>query len=152
VKGWREEQMPISGKDWDIKHFVVRGRSMRWHATTLQQANAPGALGLFCFTRYQMPHYFLREPGKTVRVPGAVGKYVVLSQRRRRVLRYNRHARTLTLPAILRPPLLTERGLVLCSGFPPSVSVVYKRHMLTYRDIPEEVAGIAAEILRQDFL
>ena len=152
VKSWIEEQMPTIGKDWDVKHFVVKGRSMRWRETTVQEANAPGAQGLFCFTRYQMPQYFLRERNKTVRLPGAVGKYVVLSRRQRRVLRYDRRARTLILPALLRPPLLTERGLVLCSGFPPSVSVVYKRRMLTYRDIPEEVAGIAAEILRQDFL
>jgi hypothetical protein len=152
VKDWREEQLPASGKDWDVKQFVVKGRSMRWYETTVQEANAPGAQGLFCFTRYQMPRYFLRQPSKTVSLPGAVGKYVVLSQRQRRVLRYDRRARTLTLPAILRPPMLTERGLVLCSGFPPSVSLVYKRRMLTYRNIPEEVAGMAAEILRQDFL
>jgi len=51
-------------------------------------------------------------------LPGAVGKYVVLLQRQRRVLRYDRRSHTLTVPAILRPPLLTERGLILCSGFP----------------------------------
>jgi len=94
VKDWREEQMPASGKDWDVKHFVVKGRSMRWDETTVQRANAPSAQGLFCFTLYQMPQYFLREPSKTVRLPGAVGKYVVLAQRKRCVLRYDRRART----------------------------------------------------------
>jgi hypothetical protein len=152
VKDLREEQMPTSGKDWDVKLFAVKGRSIRWQETTIQEANAVGAQGLFCFTLYQIPQYFLRERNKTVRLPGAVGKYIFLAQRQRRVLRYDRCARTLTVPAIMRPPLLTERGLVLCSGFPPSVSVVHKRRMLTYRDIPEEVAGMAAEILRQDFV
>ena len=80
------------------------------------------AQGLFCFTLFQTPQYFLREGGETVRLPGAVGKYWVLSRRQRRVLRYNRAERCLTLPAIFRPPLLTERALVLCSGFPPSFS------------------------------
>ena len=28
----------------------------------------------------------------------------------------------------------------------------YGRRMLTYRDIPDEVAGMTAEILRQDFV
>ena len=125
---------------------------MRWHAATIQQANAPGAQGLFRFTRYQTPQYFLREGRKTVSLPGAVGKYVVLLQRQRRVLRYDRRSHTLTVPAILRPPLLTERGLILCSGFPPALSMVHGRRMLTYRDIPDEVAGMTAEILRQDFL
>jgi len=152
TKDWREEPMPVSGKDWNVKQFIVKGKSMRWHAATIQEANASRAQGLFCFTRYQMPRYFLRDGRKTVSLPGAVGKYVFLSQRRRGVLRYDRRGRILTVPAVLRPPLLTERGLILCSGFPPSVSVAHKRRMLTYRNIPEEVAGMAAEILRQDFL
>jgi hypothetical protein len=67
-------------------------------------------------------------------------------------MRYNRAERRLTLPAIFRPPLLTERALVLCSGFPPLFDVVYGRPRLTYCDVPEEVAGLAAEVLRQDLL
>ena len=125
---------------------------MKWHPTTLREANSPAAQGLFCFTRFQMPQYFLREGRETIKVPGAIGKYRVLSRRRRRVLRYDREERTLTLPAIFRPPLLTERALILCSGFPPSLSVLYGRPRLTYRDIPEEVAAMTAEVLRQDLL
>jgi len=52
----------------------------------------------------------------------------------------------------IRPPLLTERALVLCSGFPPLFDVVYGRPRLTYCDVPEEVAGLAAEVLRHDLL
>lgn len=149
---WRREALPASGKDWDVKRFSVKGRTMKWEKISVQDANAPGTEGLFCFTRYQVPQYFLREGRETIRLPGAVGKYRVLSRRRRRVLRYDSQARRLKLPAILRPPLLTERGLILCSGFPPSLGVAYGRRTLTYGDIPEEVAGMTAEILGQDFL
>jgi hypothetical protein len=152
IKGWRREALPIAGKDWDVKQFIIERKVMKWRAITLQAANAAGAQGLFCFTRFQMPQYFLREGRETIRLPGAIGKYLVLSRRQRRVLRYDRQERRLTLPAIFRPPLLTERALILCSGFPPSLSVVRSRPILTYRDIPEEVAGMTAEVLRQGFV
>jgi hypothetical protein len=150
VQGWRREPFPQAGLDWDVKQFIIERKVMKWQTVTLQEANVPSAQGLFRFTRFQMPQYFLREADETVRVPGAVGKYRMLSQRRRRALRYDRRAKCLTVPAILRPPLLTERALILCSGFPPALGLTYKRPMLTYRDIPEEVAGITAEKLRQD--
>jgi hypothetical protein len=152
IKGWRREPLPTAGKDWEVKKFVIERRVMKWQPVTIREANSADAQGLFCFTRYQMPQYFLREGRETIKLPGAIGKYRVLSGRRRRVLRYKREERALTLPAIFRPPLLTERALVLCSGFPPSLSVVYGQPNLTYRDIPEEVAGMAAEVLRQDLL
>jgi hypothetical protein len=125
---------------------------MKWHPVTLQEANAPGATGLFCFTRFQIPQYFLREGAETVRLSGAIGKYRILSQHRRRVLNYKRKERQMTVPAIFRPPVLTERALVLCSGFPPSVNTVRGRPWLTYKDVPEDVAGMVAEVLRQDLL
>jgi hypothetical protein len=149
-EGWRREPLPAAGNDWDVKQFIIEKKTMKWRKITLQDANSHHAHGLFCFTRFQMPHYFLREGRETIKVPGAIGKYWVISRQKRRVLRYDRQALRLTLPAILRPPLLTERALILCSGFPPSLSFVYKRPTLTYRDIPEEVAGITAEVLRQD--
>jgi hypothetical protein len=152
IKGWRREPLPLAGKEWDVKQFIIERKVMKWRKITLQEANAPGAQGLFCFTRFQMPQYFMREGLETMRLPGAIGKYRLLSVRRRRVLRYDRHERQLTLPAIFRPPLLTERALILCSGFPPSFNVVYNRARLTYHDIPEEVAGMTAEILRQDLI
>lgn len=152
VKGWRREALPSAGKEWEVKQFIIERRAIKWRTITLQEANAPDAQGLFCFTRYQSPQYFLREGRETMRLPGAVGKYRVLSRRRRRVLRYDRHEQSLTLPAILRPPLLTERALILCSGFPASLSIVHNRPTLTYRDIPEEVTGMVGEVLRQGIL
>jgi hypothetical protein len=150
--GLRLESLPVAGREWDVRHFIIQGRVMKWNSVTLKEANGPDAQGLFCFTRFQIPQYFLREGRETMRLPGAIGKFRVLARRGRRVLKYDRKERCLSLPAICRPPLLLERALILCSGFPASFSVVRNRPILTYRDIPEEVAGIAAEILRQDFL
>jgi hypothetical protein len=152
IKGWNRAPMPIAGKDWDVKQFVVERKTMKWRTITLQDANAPGVEGLFRITRFQRPEYFLREGRETIKLPGAVAKYYTLFRLRRRVLKYDRKERSLTLLAIFRPPLLTERGLILCSGFPPSLSEVRGRPTLTYRDIPEEVAGMTAEVLRQDLL
>jgi hypothetical protein len=149
-EGWRRESLPAAGKDWDVRQFVVERKTMKWRPTTLLEANSHDAQGLFCFTRFQTPQYYIRLDSETVRTPGAIGKYWILSRRRRRILRYDHNTLRLTLPAILRPPLLTERALILCSGFPPILSFIYKRPMLTYRDVSEEVAGMTAEVLRQD--
>ncbi len=152
IRGWKRAPLPTAGNDWDVKQFVIEKKKMRWQTITLQEANAHDAQGLFRFTLFQTPQYFLREGRETMKLPGPVGKYHMLFRRKRRVLKYDRREQRLSLPAIFRPPLLTERALILCSGFPPSFSVVRGRPTLTYRDVPEEVAGMTAEILRQDFL
>jgi hypothetical protein len=85
-------------------------------------------------------------------MPGAIAKYWLLARWRRRVLKYDRNRMTLTLPAIFRPPLLTERALILCSGHLPVHNVAYNRSTLTYQNIPEEIAGMAAEILKQEII
>lgn len=152
LTGWHRDTLPNAGRDWEVKQFVIEKKVVRWRPLTIQEANAPGAQGLFRFTRYQIPHYFLREGNETIKISGAIGKYHVLSRRQRRVLKYSRKQCSLTLPAVYRPPLLTERALILCSGFPPAFSFVRERPTLEYRDIPEEVAGMTAEVLKQDFL
>jgi hypothetical protein len=53
---------------------------------------------------------------------------------------------------MVQPPLLTERALILCSGFPPLLSTARGLPYLTYRDIPEDIAGLAAEVLKQDLI
>ena len=149
---WPKEALPITGKEWDVKQLVRTGKTATWRTITLRDANAPGAEGLFCFMRFQSPQYYLRADDETVRLPGAVGKYWLLSRWRRRILKYDRLRMTLTLPAIFRPPLLVERALILCSGYPPTHNVAYNRSTLTYQNIPEEIAGIAAELLKQDII
>jgi hypothetical protein len=152
IKNRPHESVPISGREWEVKQFMIEKRIMKWRTATVQEANAASAQGLFCFIRFQSPQYFLRHGRETIRVPGAIGKYFVLSHRRKRVLRYDRKKKLLSLPAICRPPLLTERALILCSGFPAMVSLSRDQPILTYQDIPEEVAGMTAEVLNQDFL
>jgi hypothetical protein len=150
AKKWPRQALPTGGKDWEVKQLIIERRTMKWRSVTPQEANAPNAEGLFRFSRFQTPEYFLREGRETIKLPGAIGKYFVLFRYKRCVLRYNRQDRSLSVPALFRPPLLTERALILCSGMPPSLSVAYGRSRLTYRDIPEEVAGLAAEVLGQD--
>lgn len=152
LAAFRHEPLPASGKEWNVQHLIIERRTAKWQNITLQEANAAGAQGLFRFSRYQVPKYYLREDRETLALPDAVGKYHLLSRRGRRVLKYDRKQHSLTVPAIFRPPLLTERALILCSGFPPSVSDIRGRPMLTYREIPEEIAGMTAEILKQDLI
>lgn len=152
IAAFRREPLPASGKEWNVHRLVIERRKEKWEPVTLHQANAFGAQGLFRFMRYQTPQYYLREGRETFAVPGAAGKYHLLFGRGRRVLKYDRKQRALSVRAMFRPPLLTERALILCSGFPPSADEARGRPVLTYRDIPEEIAGIAAEILRQDLI
>jgi hypothetical protein len=147
---WHREALPSTGRDWEVREFVVKGRSMRWTPITLREAHRVGAEGLFRFSRFQTPQYFIRQGRDTIRIPGAIGKYYVLS--RKRVLSYDRRRKHLSLPAICRPPLLVERSLILCSGLAPSISTIYGRLKLTYQDVPEEIAGLAAEVLCQELL
>jgi hypothetical protein len=147
---WHREPLPSSGRDWEVREFAVKGRSMRWTPISLKKAHRVGAEGLFCFSRFQTPQYFIRQGRETIRIPGAIGKYYVLS--RKRVLSYDRRQKLFSLPAICRPPLLVERSLILCSGLAPSISMSYGRLKLTYQDVPEEIAGLAAEVLCQELL
>ncbi|SRR5579883_326116 len=152
LHSWPRAPLPSIGRDWDVKQFVRKGKSAVWRPITLDEANAPGGQGLFSFTRFQTPQYYLRNGGETIRMPGAIAKYWLLARWRRRVLKYDRNRMTLTLPAIFRPPLLTERALILCSGHLPVHNVAYNRSTLTYQNIPEEIAGMAAEILKQEII
>lgn len=152
LNSWARVPLPNTGKEWDVKQFVRKGKSAVWRTITLGEANASGGQGLFSFTRFQSPQYYLRSGGETIRLPGAIGKYWLLARWRRRVLKYDRGRMTLSLPAIFRPPLLTERALILCSGHPPAHNVAYNRATLTYQNIPEEIAGMAAEVLKQEII
>jgi hypothetical protein len=69
-----------------------------------------------------------------------------MRRRRRQVLRYDGQKRMLAVSASCRPPFLIERALVLCSGSPPS----YEGGILQYTEIPENIAVIAAALLRQE--
>jgi hypothetical protein len=131
------------GNDWIIHEFDTS--KLAWRKVERHQAQAARFAVLRFLIHFQRPRYFLRWKGRTFEMPRAVALYALLRRHRHGVLRYNRDAAALTVPAICRPPRLLERALVLCSGLPP----VYANGQLTYSEVPPEIARLAAELLRQ---
>lgn len=142
---WRETPLPF-GKDWKVVRFEIGRKSYRWTTSSVTEANQM-LDGLFRFTRFQIPDHFLRVGGRTFKVGGQAGKFFLLAKRGRQVLRYDRGTQCLTVPGICRPPLLADRALVLCSGYLPRYDSA--KRVLVYREVPEGIAGLAADILRQ---
>lgn len=138
-------QLP-SGKDFQVNRFDIGRKASRW--TTITVADAKRITnGLLQFKRFQTPEYFLMISGRPYKIPGQVGKFFLLAQRVKRAFRYEHKNRTVVVPAIFKPPLLVDRALALCSGFLPQFDPA--RRTLTYRDVPEDIAALAADILRQ---
>lgn len=137
------------GADWRIDRFSAD--ELTWRPATIDDARAASA-GLFRFSlRHQRHMLFCSKGGAAARIPGQVGKYVVLRRRRRQVLQYDPRNRTLSMPATCRPPFLVERALILCSGSPPSYRADGQRSgSLEYSEIPQGIASIAAALLRQE--
>lgn len=134
------------GADWVIHKFLPD--TLGWRKVSRADANS-ACTGFFRFMIYfQRPRYFLRQWGHIFELPRAVGIYALLRRRRRNVLRYDGNSRSLILPAVCQPPRLLERALVLCSGLPPTFDAHQWR--LTYAQVPEDIAQLAARLLRQD--
>lgn len=137
-----------AGAGWRIEQFEPRG--LRWVQAERDAAIA-ARRALFRFTFGYQRHVLLCDRGTCFQIPAQVGKFVVARRRHRRLLRYDRAARTLAVPAICRPPFLIERALVLCSGELPR----YRRlgqggGVLEYFEVSDEVAGLAGSLLRQE--
>ena len=129
---------------WTVHRFS--SSRLYWAAAAAKDAlNA--RTGLFRFVMGHQYFYYLRWRTRSYRVPVQVGKYVVM-QRRRGLLAYDIPSRTLSVPAVCRPPLLIERALVLCSGFLPSFNPRSRR--LEYSNILPKVARLAAQLLHQE--
>lgn len=140
------------GAGWNIERFSTHAHT--WRDATRDEAVTSSG-GLFRFTLGYQRFVFYCSKGKSFRIPGQVGKYLALRQSRRRLrrlVRYDRQQRTLIVPAVYRPPFLIERALILCSGLPPLFCPSEQRGSLTYTEIPEHVASIAASLLRQELL
>ncbi len=135
------------GAEWRVERFSPD--DLIWRNTTVEDAASTSG-GLFRFIlRHQRQVLFCRR-GAAFRVPGQVGKYLVLRRRRRQVLGYERDSRSLSVPASCRPPFLVERALVLCSGSPPAYEGGSRGGGLRYAEIPHDIAAIAAALLRQE--
>jgi len=135
-------QLPL-GTDWKIDRFS--SENLAWRSATLDDAASVSG-GLFRFSLRHQRHMLFCASGAALGIPGQVGKYLVLRRYRHQILRYDAQKRLLTVPASCRPPFLIERALVLCSGSPPS----YEGGLLRYTEIPEDIAVIAAALLRQE--
>jgi len=132
-----------TGEGWRIREFDPI--SFRWRVANRQRAQAVQR-GVLEFSLYDDWRYFLRSSGGTFELPRAVALYALLN-RHAGLLRYDKQAHALKMPGTCRPPRLLERALVLCSGFPPSFDPATS--CLTYADVPPDIAGFAAELLRQ---
>jgi hypothetical protein len=135
------------GLDWRNDKFAPDYHA--WRTATHDDAAAASG-GLFRFSLRHQRHMLFCTKGAAFRIPGQVGKYVVLRRRRCHVLRYDRQNRSLSVPASCRPPFLIERALILCSGSPPMYEVGPRGGVLHYSEIPDSIAAIAAALLRQE--
>ena len=149
----RVRARPPEVPGWTVERFLTS--TLRW--TTQDRTDGRDLelrdvhrcwTGLFRFRmNYQRFHY-LRWQGVTYRVPVQVGKYAVLRHRRvRGLLQYESLRSVLSVPVGCRPPLLVERGLILCTGLLPSFNRITGR--LQYA-VSREVARLAAGVLRQE--
>jgi hypothetical protein len=142
--GWYSSAMPET-PGWTVHRFAVHPE-MKW--VEEQQADARRAsFGFFRFVMKHQRFYYLRSRGLAFRVPVQVGKYAVL-RRRRGTVRYDADRRVLSFPVALRPPLLMERALVLCSGLLPRFDGATGR--LEYSEVDDNVALLAGQLLHQE--
>ena len=135
------------GAEWKIDRFS--SEDLRWRSASRDDA-ASTSCGLFRFSLRHQRYVLFCSRGAAFRVPGQVGKFLVLRRRRRRILRYDARGRRLSVPASCRPPFLVERALVLCSGSLPSYDRGTGAGVLDYAEIPESIAAVAAALLRQE--
>lgn len=132
------------GANWSVHRFS--SSNLSWIPATQEEAStSPG--GLFRFSYLYKRNYFYCAYGQVYRTPNQVGKYIALRRQRRWVFQYKGREGELRLPAICRPPKVIERALILCSGRPPAYDPGTKT--LHYSDIPESVADLASQLLRQ---
>lgn len=146
LPGSRAAQLPF-GRDFEVSRFVVGRAGCKWVPSSDTEA-ARAADGLYRFVRFQIPEHYLKLDGRVLKVDGQTAKFFLLAERRRQVLRYDRRSRALTVPGICRPPLLIDRALALCTGFPAAYEP--KTRTLAYAGISEDIAGFAASLLSQN--
>lgn len=143
----RPDELPI-GSDWRIEQFSVP--DLGWRPAVRADAEE-ARWGVFRFSWRYRWHVFLCTNGSVFAVPGQVGKYLALRHtRRKKILRYDPGVLRLTVPLSCRPPFLVERALILCSGSLPSLEAGAKgKALLHYTNVPGDIAGLVAALLRQ---
>ena len=139
----RDRDFPV-GADWRVERFSASALS--WQASSREEAESSNGLSRWIFGHQRF--FFVRRKSMTWSVPGQVGKYLMLRQARRKVLRYDSDLASLRVPAPCRPPFLVERAIIACSGRPPDY--IASSGELVYHDVPAGTARLAAAILRQN--
>ena len=149
----RVSAKPPATPGWTIDRFLAS--TLRWTARDktnnrdLDFRDVQGCrTGLFRFRMKHQRFHYLRWRGKTYSVPVQVGKYAILRHRRvRGLVQYDPSRSLLSVPVSCRPPLLIERGLILCTGVLPNLDRTTRR--LQYA-VPRSVARPAVGLLRQE--
>jgi hypothetical protein len=142
-KNWRRSQMPET-PGWSVQRFSISRR--QWLEVPSSDARK-AYIGLFRFALRHQLFYYLRWRNCSYSVPVQVGKYAIM-RRQRSVLQYDSRRRVFSTFAILRPPLLIERALVLCSGKLGQFDRAAGR--IEYTEVPPDVANLAAQLLEQE--
>ncbi len=145
LAGSKPSELPF-GRDFEVARFAVGRYGCKWVPSSDDEA-AHGGDGLYRFIRFQVPENYLKLGGRVLKVDGQTAKFFLLARRGRKVLRYDRSTRLLSVPGICRPPLLIDRALSLCTGYPAAYEP--KKRTLTYAGISEDIAGFAASLLSQ---
>jgi hypothetical protein len=141
---WIGAQLP-AGRDWKVERFTPD--RLHWEQSTVREARSH-ATALYRFTlRYERQHY-LCSKGTAFKVPGQVGKFIILRHARKIIAAYDSVRRELTIPRACRPPTLVDRALTLCAGALPTQHA--DTATITYAHIPSTVADLALQNLRQD--
>lgn len=148
LAGSKPAQLPF-GRDFEVSRFAVGRYGCKWMLSSDDEA-AHGGNGLYRFVRFQIPEQYLKSGKRILKVDGQTAKFFLLAERRRQVLRYDRLTRSLSVPGICRPPLLIDRALALCTGYPAAYEP--RKRTLTYAEINEDIAGFAASLLSQNKL
>lgn len=130
------------GEDWQVARFSAS--ELKWAESSISEARG-GMFGLFQIRVRYRPEYFIKLQGRSYKLPVQVGKYIVLRQAHRKVLRYDYGRRVLSMPAVCRPPLLLDRALTLCTGLIPEIKEGY----LEYPCVEPRHLSAAKRILGQ---
>ena len=144
VDNWQQRspaELPF-GPGWEVHRFSAD--ELKWVPVEADEARA-ASRGLFRFRNAYQWRYYLHFRRKSYAVTHQVGKYVLLRERRRHVVRYSADEHVFSMPVICRPPLLIDRALTLCTGLIPRV----QGGILSYAGVPHDVAVTATALLRQ---
>lgn len=138
-------EMPI-GDAWSVERFSCSQKI--WAKVTPDDARRAVG-GLFRFRHQYRREIYRKKNTETFAISSQVGKYLLLREKRRRVMKYNSETFTMHIPAVYRPPMLVERALILCSGQLPAYSAYEGTGFLEYSNVSAEVAQAAAAVLGQ---